>query len=153
MVENKAKAGKGSFKQQAWDAGAAALSACFNPRTPAACKATWTMLKQEYEAANRVANQSGFSWDLQQGVDIQPDSEAVWDEYVKKHPNAKSFHNEGFCHYKSFAAFGLSKARGSLASHHEPPFPHPLVRAMKRNLVKVKIMIPALRVHLLLLLW
>ena len=42
-------------------------------------------MKEVFLIVAAIKAQSGFKWDDEKGADIGPESEAVWEEYVKVH--------------------------------------------------------------------
>ena len=77
----------------------------------------------------QLKEQSGFKWDEQHGVDIDSDSESVWDTYMiicspsstihfvwltsawQKNPKAGPFQNCGWVHYMSMQSLILTQAK------------------------------------------
>lgn len=59
-----------------------------------------------------MQNQSGFGWDDEKKM-IKVDSDNVWNEYIKSHPNATSYRNTSIPLFDKLAlAFGKDRATG-----------------------------------------
>ncbi|XP_057427857.1 uncharacterized protein At2g29880-like [Lotus japonicus] len=72
-------------------------------------------LKGVYNVVYDMLNQSGFGWDDEKKM-IKVDSEDVWNEYIKSHPNAKDYRNARIPLLEKLAyAFGKDRATGKLA--------------------------------------
>ncbi|KAG2047706.1 hypothetical protein BDR06DRAFT_866298, partial [Suillus hirtellus] len=71
------------------------------PKTLIACQSKWAQLQSLYNVVHKVANTSGLSYSLENGVLITTESERMWTDFVKKNPKAKSLKDKGWKHYNS----------------------------------------------------
>jgi hypothetical protein len=101
VTEHKSEAGDvGNFKEAVWEAAARLLSERRTKggvKTAESCKNKWSRVCTmfftmphvhrkrcpSYSTVNHVMNQSGFTWDPEQGVCIDEGSEAVWKAFVQ----------------------------------------------------------------------
>ncbi|XP_026393466.1 L10-interacting MYB domain-containing protein-like isoform X4 [Papaver somniferum] len=68
-------------------------------------------LKKNYVAVSTLRGQSGFGWD--QSREIVTADDAVWDDYIKKHPDVKCWRTKTLAHFDELAIiFGDNKANG-----------------------------------------
>ena len=56
---------------------------------------------------------SGWTWDNKTGPSITPATASSWDDYVKKHPDAKPFWNKGWPHLDKISLIILAVASGA----------------------------------------
>jgi len=54
---------------------------------------------------------SGWAWDDGTGASITVDSASSWEDYVKKHPEAKPFWNKGWPHFQGCRTHALDSNR------------------------------------------
>lgn len=59
----------------------------------------------------------GWVWDDETGASITVNSASSWEDYVKKHPEAKPFWNKGWPHFHKVAALMPLTATGSNVFH------------------------------------
>ncbi|CAL5382364.1 unnamed protein product [Camellia sinensis] len=71
--------------------------------------------RRQYNLITDMLRLSGFGWDDTDKM-ILVDSEQVWQNYVKKEPDAKGMHNVPFPYYEDWLIlFGKDRATGALA--------------------------------------
>jgi len=70
---------------------------------------------QEQMECKLIYNTSSFKWDEQKGFDANSHdgSARVWEDYVKKHPKAKNFRNNGWPIYQEVLNLMPSIAKGA----------------------------------------
>ncbi|RZC86201.1 hypothetical protein C5167_007385 [Papaver somniferum] len=68
-------------------------------------------LKKNYVAVSTLRGQSGFGWDQSREIVIADD--AVWDDYIKKHPDVKCWRTKTLAHFDELVIiFGDNRANG-----------------------------------------
>ncbi|KAI0246949.1 hypothetical protein BJV78DRAFT_1285926 [Lactifluus subvellereus] len=113
LIDHRAEASDGfNFKTVTFNAASAVL----DPKKQKGAAKTGK-LKGIYLVIAELKGQSGFKWDEKHGVDIDNDSESVWDAYVVKHPNAKPFRNVGWANFAIMQSLMPSCAKGANVFH------------------------------------
>jgi len=73
--------------------------------------------KKLYCIIRTIQSVSGWVWDDNTGASITIDSALSWDDYVKKHPKAKPFRNNGWMHFNKVALIMWSTPAGAHIFH------------------------------------
>lgn len=83
-------------------------------------------LRKTYKVVRAIQEVSGWHWDDRTGASINPDTASSWDDYVKHHPNAKPFRNNGWVHLQKMSLIMPSSTPGANVYHAAvapPPTP------------------------------
>ncbi|KAF8799609.1 hypothetical protein BYT27DRAFT_7005294, partial [Phlegmacium glaucopus] len=114
IADHKSEAGDGmKFKQAFWNSAAVLMkvhSATGGPKTAAGCSAKWDRLKKSYNVVAALKRLSGFSWDDENGLNIDIKQIFAWNECKNK--DAKPFKTKGFPHFNRIQAIMPSTVRG-----------------------------------------
>ncbi|KAH9933725.1 uncharacterized protein B0H18DRAFT_981763 [Fomitopsis serialis] len=121
LKEHKAEAGDGgNFKAPTFKKASGELEKCRTKgavKTWTSCRNKYAKLRETYKVVYDLSVQSGFHWDNENGAAIDEDSEAVWQAYVEKHPEAEPFRNKGWPHFEDMKELMPSKVKGTHAFH------------------------------------
>ncbi|KAF8060959.1 hypothetical protein FPV67DRAFT_1631942 [Lyophyllum atratum] len=119
LIEHKSEAGDGgNFKVATWRACAAHLNETLTKgaqKTYLSCKGKYRTLKSTYDIVCLIRDNSGWSWDDEEGASITPEKKGTWDDFKAKHPDAAPFRNKGWPYLASFDSLIPSKAKGNHA--------------------------------------
>ncbi|KAI0716294.1 hypothetical protein C8Q76DRAFT_692056 [Earliella scabrosa] len=105
VKENKAEGGDGlNFSDGAWNKMAASVNAV---RT----------LRGILQLVEKLLTASRFSWSVQDGGNITPATQAVWDAFCKANPGASTFKAKGWIHYNAMRELLPSTPKGEHVHH------------------------------------
>ncbi|KAG2074552.1 hypothetical protein BDR04DRAFT_977008, partial [Suillus decipiens] len=54
-----------------------------------------------YHVIDKITHTSGISYSPELGANIGPESETIWEDYVKNNPQAKAYKMKGWPHYEA----------------------------------------------------
>ncbi|PPQ79922.1 hypothetical protein CVT25_002996 [Psilocybe cyanescens] len=132
LVDCKTEAGNGgNFKKTTFQQAVTHIAPLLQhgpAKTVKGCQNKWAGFHKIYWVIRAIQAVSGWVWDNDTGASITLDSASSWDDYVKKHPGAKPFHNKGWCHLLKVALLMPSTATGANVYHptaavEDPPSP------------------------------
>ncbi|KAJ7055147.1 hypothetical protein C8F01DRAFT_1259168 [Mycena amicta] len=83
------------------------------PKTLTAVMSKYKSLRKTFEVVSALMDLSGFTWDSEKGVNVTPEMEDAWSDYVRKHPEAAPFRKKGFPYYETMRPLMPSTAKGN----------------------------------------
>ncbi|KDR65022.1 hypothetical protein GALMADRAFT_82385 [Galerina marginata CBS 339.88] len=121
LGDNKAEAGDGgNFKSTTFQRAVSHIAPLHERgsiKTVKSTRSKWIAFKKIYRIIRAIQLVSGWVWDDDTGASITADSASSWDDYVKKHPEAKPFRNKGWRHFNKVALIMPSTAAGANVFH------------------------------------
>lgn len=60
---------------------------------------------------------SGWSWDDNDGASIDVHTASSWDDYVRRHPEARPFRNKGWAHFRKMEMLMPATVAGANVYH------------------------------------
>ncbi|KAF8808362.1 hypothetical protein BYT27DRAFT_7096815 [Phlegmacium glaucopus] len=108
LEDNKAEAGDGgNFKTTTFQQAVSQIAPLHEHGLVKTVKSTctkWILFRKIYHIIQAIQLVSGWVWDDDTGASITANSASSWDDYVKKHPEAKPFRNKGWKHFNKVAS-------------------------------------------------
>ncbi|PPQ97013.1 hypothetical protein CVT26_006439 [Gymnopilus dilepis] len=121
LFEHRAEAGDGgNFKATTFQKALTHIAPFFKRGAAKSVKNLrnkWNNFRRVYRVIQAIKLVSGWVWDDTTGATITVDTAASWDDYVKKHPEAKPFRNKGWPYFSKISHILPSTAAGANIFH------------------------------------
>ncbi|KAF5312245.1 hypothetical protein D9619_003790 [Psilocybe cf. subviscida] len=121
LIDHRAEAGDGcNFKKATMQQAAQHIQPLHvrgGAKTQQTCKNKFTAFRKLFRIVRAVQAISGWSWDDNTGASIDVHTASSWDDYARRHPDARPFRNKGWVHFRKMEMLMPATVAGANVYH------------------------------------